>query len=80
MPVRLAGSLGITRDVSASSVYFEMDNGLAVGSEITFEIEMATPLGPMMMKCSGTVVRTEQKADRMGLAVKMTDSRLEVAQ
>ena len=79
MPVRREGSLGTTRNVSASGVFFEIDNGVAVGSEISFEIGMQTALGPMTMKCMGVVVRTEQKSGRTGVAVRMTDSRLEAS-
>lgn len=77
MPVKLAKGLGTTRDVSASGVFFEMDSDLTVGGEISFEIEMDTALGPMTMKCRGKVVRTEQKGSRTGIAVKLSDSRLE---
>jgi len=77
MPVRHEGSLGTTRNVSASGVFFEIDSSMAVGSEISFEIDMQTNLGPMTMKCQGLVVRTEQKGSRIGVAVRMTDSRLE---
>jgi hypothetical protein len=77
MPVSLAEGTGTTRDVSASGVYFEFDGSMAVGSDISFEIEMTTPQGPMKLKCRGQVVRTEQNGSRMGVAVKMNDSRLE---
>ena len=77
MPVRQEGSLGTTRNVSASGVFFEIDGSVAAGSEISFAIEMQTDLGPMTMKCQGLVVRTEQRDGRMGVAVRMTESRLE---
>lgn len=78
MPVRLPGAMGLTRNVSTSSVYFEIEGQLVAGSEISFEIEMDTDLGQMTMKCQGRVVRTEQKGTRMGIAVKMTDTQMEV--
>lgn len=77
MPVRLEDALGTTRDVSASGVYFEIDCKMAVGSEISFEIEMSTLLGPMKMKSRGRIVRVEQKDGRAGIAVTMIDSLLE---
>ena len=80
MPVRREGSLGTTRNVSASGVFFEIDSDMAVGSEISFEIGMQTNLGPMAMKCRGLVVRTEQKDGRTGVAVRMTESRLEAVE
>ncbi|MDP2195157.1 MAG: PilZ domain-containing protein [Rhodocyclaceae bacterium] len=81
LPVSLEeGSMGSTCDVSASGVFFEIDSSLAVGSQISFEIEMHSAIGPMTMKCVGLVVRTEQKDGRTGVAVKMTDSRLVAVQ
>jgi hypothetical protein len=79
-PVRLSGEFGMTWNVSMDGVFFEVDRSMAVGSEISFEIGMQTDLGPMTMKCQGLVVRTEQKGSRTGVAVRMTDSRLEAVQ
>lgn len=79
-PVKLADALGTTRDVSASGVYFEIDSDMVVGSDISFEIALDAPGGPMTLRCSGRVVRIEQKDGRTGIAVRMTDSRLEAVQ
>jgi PilZ domain len=81
MPMFMAGKTGVTRDVSVSGVYFEIDGAAAIGSEVSFEIEMDTAtLGLTKVKCSGQVVRKEQQGSRTGIAVTMTDSRLEVVQ
>ena len=77
MPVHLADGHGTTRDVSATGVFFEIDGSTVIGNEISFEIEMHTALGPMLMKCRGQIIRTEQNGARTGVAVKMLDSRLE---
>jgi hypothetical protein len=77
MPVHVDDSLGTTRDVSANGVFFEIDSSATMGSEISFSIEMHTALGPMLMKCRGQIVRTEQNGARTGVAVKMIESQLE---
>lgn len=77
MPVRVAEHIGVTRDVSASGIYFEMDSGTEIGSEISFDVEMDTLSGPMKLKCSGVVVRKEQSGSRTGVAVRMLESKFE---
>lgn len=80
LPVRLANRTGLTRNISVGGIYFEMDAAAEAGSEISFDVEMETPLGRMTLRCNGRVVRTEQQNDgRTGVAVKMTDSKLEAA-
>lgn len=77
LPVKLADALGTTRDVSAGGVYFEIDSNIVVGSDISFEIALDAPGGPMTLRCNGQVVRIDQKDGRTGVAVRMTDSGLE---
>ncbi len=77
MPVRVGEDLGLTRDVSASGIFFEIDRHLALGSEVRFEIEMRTTLGLMKMCCTGQVVREEHNGERTGIAVRINDSQLE---
>ncbi len=79
LPVRLADSTGFTRDASDEGVYFEMDAAAETGSVISFDVEMPTPLGAMTLKCSGLVVRNEQRGGRYGIAVRILDSRLEAS-
>lgn len=80
LPVRLAGGIGMTRNVSVEGIYFEMDSAAETGSEITFDVDMETPLGRMTLKCSGLVVRTETRGGRSGIAVHIAESRLEAAE
>lgn len=76
MPVKMGDMQGMTSNVSAGGVYFEINSSLPLGSEISFEIEMHTALGLMIMKCRGQIIRTEQHGDRIGVAVKMNESQL----
>jgi hypothetical protein len=70
------GSNGVTRDISASGLYFETDSEQQVGSLIEFEIELDTPGGPMKFKAQGQIVRIEQQGGRTGAGVKLLTSRL----
>lgn len=80
LPVRLADRIGLTRNVSVSGIYFEMDAAAEAGSEVSFDIDMETPLGRMTLRCSGQVVRTEAKGSRTGIAVQIVESQLEAAE
>lgn len=77
MPVRLSGTTGITRNVSVGGMYFEVEDGMGLGSEISFEVEMATPNGRMVLKCTGLVVRKDSRDGRTGVGVKVVESHLE---
>ena len=76
-PVTLGGErAGVTRDVSASGIYFETDSHYDPGSSIAFEIDIDTPGGAMVLSCRGQIVRTEQRDARVGVAVKILESTL----
>jgi hypothetical protein len=77
-PVDLGTSSGVTRDVSASGMFFETDATLSLGNEITFSVELDTPGGNLTLRCRGSIVRLEPRENRVGVAVKITESKLEV--
>lgn len=79
MPVELGTAAGITRDVSASGIFFETDASFAVGSEIDLSVELDTPGGKMLLKAHGNVVRVEHRDAKIGVAVKITESKMEPA-
>jgi hypothetical protein len=73
LPVALGGRAGVTRDVSASGVFFEMDTLCAVGSPVRFTVEVATPARKLILNCEGDVLRTEARDNGTGLAVRITE-------
>lgn len=80
LPVILKNAQGITRDVSASGVFFwTSESTCAPGEPISFSVEFKRPKGRMKLKCQGDVVRTELRNGEMGVAVKITESALELA-
>lgn len=78
LPLQLGGGgKGLTRDISASGLFFETDSEQRVGGLIDFEIELDTPGGPMKLKAQGQIVRIELQAGKTGVGVKLLASRLE---
>ncbi len=74
LPVELEHGGGVTRDVSASGVFFETDQSFLPGSPISFSLlfEHADPHGPVRLRCQGRVVRLEPHDGKSGVAVAFT--------
>ena len=79
LPVFLSDATGVTRDVSASGMFFWTAGACPPGEPIGFEVELRRPGGKMRLKCRGDVIRTESDTARVGIAVKITDSAMEQA-
>jgi len=79
-PVRLDRGTGVTRNISASGVFFETSVDYAVGSKISFAIEIEGPRGEkLMLRCQGEIVRVERRDSKVGIATKIVPSKLESA-
>jgi hypothetical protein len=81
LPVKVIGDnvKGVTRDLGASGVYFEINSYYQVGSSIRITIEFDSPQG-MQLECEGTIVRVEDHgSDKMGVAVRMNPLRSRLA-
>jgi hypothetical protein len=79
-PVRLDRGTGVTRNISASGVFFETNVDYAAGSEISFAIELDGPHGEkLMLRCRGEIVRVERRDGKVGVAAKIVKSKLEPA-
>ena len=77
-PVRLDRGTGVTRNVSASGVYFETNLDYAAGSKISFAIELDGPHGKkLMLRCHGEIVRVERRDGKVGVAATIVASKLE---
>lgn len=77
LPVRLDNMIGMTRDVSASGISFEVDANYTTGSEISFVIEMEAFSEKILLKCKGSIIRTEAHGQKTNVAVKITESVME---
>jgi hypothetical protein len=77
LPLQLEnGCQGMTRDISASGLFFETDREQRVGSLIDFEIEFDWLSGLMKFKAQCEIVRIEPRGDKTGGALKFLVSRL----
>jgi hypothetical protein len=75
LPVRLGKTAGVTRDVSASGVFFETDVAYHRGSKIHFEINLETPWGKAVCDCDGKIVRVERHDGSVGIAVQFAGAK-----
>lgn len=81
MPVRWAGGhKGLTRDISATGLFFETSGKYRKGSRMDLTVELDTPAGKLQLNCQGKIVRLEKHGAKVGVAVKITDSVLSYAQ
>ena len=74
LAVNLGKKSGVTRDVSASGIFFETDAAYRKGSEIRFELDLDTPWGKAKCDCRGTIVRVERHDGTVGIAVQFSDA------
>jgi len=77
LPVFLDKAMGVTRDVSASGVFFWISGMYALGDVISFSIGRKTASGKFMLKCRGDVIRAERRGNEVGVAVRITEPMVE---
>jgi len=78
LPVILENTIGVTRDVSTSGVFFwESGMFLIDGESIRFALERKIATGKLMRICRGIVVRTEPGDNDVGVAVRIIESKTE---
>ena len=92
LPVNLeGGAIGLTRDVSASGIFFEIDIDNVPDSLISFTLEFDGPGGGMTLKCKAQVLRVERPQEesapgekrgamagkRVGIAAKIIESKFD---
>jgi hypothetical protein len=79
LEVRLSNSIGISRNVSASGMYLEIDAPLVPGQSIAFTLmlDKAYPDVQLELHCTGTIVRVEPHGEGQGIAVTIDSWSLE---
>jgi len=76
LALRLAdGARAVTRDISATGLYFELPGAHVLRGPVDFELQL--PEVSMRFTSSGEIVRVELKDGRTGVAVRLIDPRLE---
>ena len=70
LDVNLGSGKGVSRDVSASGIYFETDAALAPGKLISFSfsLEKVYPDVRLDLQCVGKIVRVDKRNGRVGVA------------
>jgi hypothetical protein len=74
LKVNTAVGPGITRDVSASGLYFEINAAVAAGHTIDFSVDLDLPGGRLALVCTAQVLRVEPAGERQGVAVRILQS------
>jgi hypothetical protein len=77
--VELTEGTAVTRDLSASGVFFEATGTFVVGECIQFALvlEHVDPGHTVRLQCCGRVVRVEPYSNSVGVAVGITGYRLD---
>ena len=77
-PVQLERGKGVTRNISISAVFFEIDMEYDPGNKFNFTIELDGPADKtLMLRCRGAIVRVELRGGKLGIAAKIVASKLE---
>ena len=74
--VSLGDVTGVTRDVSASGLYFETDGHFTPGQSITLAVDIDTASGKIALWCDGVVLRVDLHGAQRGVAVRIVESNL----
>jgi len=76
LPLQAGRGTGVTRDVSASGIFFETDVSYHIGSKVAVELDLDTPWGKVMLRSDGKIVRVEPRDHKVGVAVKFLDPKV----
>jgi hypothetical protein len=69
MPVQFDQGGGVTRNASATGIYFVNDVALEQGAAVRLKLDFKEyPGGPIRVKCTGQVVRVEPCDGKFGVA------------
>ncbi|OWS71257.1 hypothetical protein CBI30_07365 [Polynucleobacter aenigmaticus] len=72
LPVTVNGIAGMARDISASGIFFEIDEcANNLGSLIQLSVQLDTPGGGINLLCEGKVVRIEKRDGKLCIAAKI---------
>ena len=76
LPLKLAGGASaVTRDISATGLYFETEGKHVLSGPVDFELQL--PEVSMKFTSSGEIVRLEHTDGKTGVAVRLVNPRLE---
>ncbi len=76
LPVSIDGVKGVTRDISSSGIFLEVESPLEPGTTVEFLVTLDSPSGDLILSCEGEVVRTEELEKSYGIATKILSLKL----
>ena len=74
LPVEIDGVHGLTRNISATGIYFKANLAPARGSRVSFTVEVMVRGERLKLVCEGEVVRVEESDGVLGIAAKLETS------
>lgn len=80
MPIVILGEKevpGVTKNMSISGVFIEVDSKLEVGKNINFTINLDIPGSALVLKCIGKVIRAELVDGKIGFGVRIDASQVD---
>ena len=78
-PIKLADWEGLTQNISASGVFFELEKNQVEGSKIEFTIQLQTPGGSLDLVCQAEVVRVQELNGKYGIAAKIINQEFQAS-
>ena len=76
LPVSIDGIKAITRDVSSSGIFLELESPIEPGKIVEFLVTLDSPTGNLQISCQGEVVRAEEFEQSYGIAAKILSMEL----
>ncbi|WP_296444417.1 PilZ domain-containing protein [Rhodoferax sp. UBA5149] len=74
LPVDIGGIQGLTRNISASGIYFETETTQEPGPRVNFTVEVNVRGQRLKLVCEGEVVRVGRNDGVLGIAAKLLSS------
>lgn len=74
LPVDMGGVQGVTRNISATGIYFETEVAHEPGSRVNFTVEVHIRGEKLKLVCEGEVVRVGCYDGVLGMATKLLSS------
>lgn len=74
LPVEMGGIQGLTRNISATGVYFETETAKEPGSRVHFTVELNVLGQKLKLICEGEVVRVHRNGSALGVAARLVSS------
>lgn len=75
LPLKMGDHAAVTRDISASGMYFEMRGCHDLGGPVMFEMDLAD--AHIRFSAEGEIVRIEHTDGKTGIAVRLLSAHLQ---